>query len=84
MCVCIFIYYIYIYKYIREKHPWTNDTLKKILLLNVTLPCGCFSRHTIYFFFFILLYSFTIDNAKPTCLFFKLHYLFQIAQSIIC
>ena len=29
-------------------------------------------------------FSFVIDNAKPTCLFFKLHELFQIAKSIIC
>ena len=36
-----------------------------------------FSRHFIYFFFFILLYSFIIDNAKPTCLFFKIHDIFS-------
>ena len=88
--ICIYIIYIYvyiyihIYIYIREKHPWTSDTFKKMLLLKVTLPYEYFSRHFIYFFFCILLYSFIIDNAKATCLFFRLHDLFQIAQSIIC
>ena len=60
---------------IREKHPVTSDTFKKILLLKVTLPYGCFSRHFIYFFFFILLYSVIINNAKPTCVFFKITWL---------
>ena len=94
ICIYIYIYmyiyyiyiyiYTYIYIYIREKHPWTSDTFKKMLLLKVTLPYEYFSRHFIYFFFCILLYSFIIDNAKATCLFFRLHDLFQIAQSIIC
>ena len=60
------------------------DEYKKNTFTKSNTPHGCFSRHFIYFFFFILLHSFIIDNAKPTCLFFKLHDLFQIAQSIIC
>ena len=36
-------------------------------LLKVTLPYGCFSHY----------FSFIIDNAKPTCLFFKLYDLFS-------
>ena len=76
--------YLCIYTVILEKHLWTSDTFKKLLSLKVTLLYVCFSPHFIYFFFFILLYSFIIDNAKPTCLFFKLHDLFQIVQSIIC
>ena len=35
------------------------------------MPYGCFSSY----------FSFVIDNAKPTCLFFELYELFQIAQS---
>ena len=79
--------YIYIYTHTfmkNKKHPCRSDTFKKVLLLKGSLPYGCFLRHFIYFFSFILLYSFIIDNAKPTYLFFKLHDLFQIAQSIIC
>ena len=59
-----YFYYIYIciYIYIRGKHPWTSDPFKKALVLKVTLPYGCFSRHFIYFFIFTLLYSFVIDN----------------------
>ena len=55
-----------VYTYI---HTYIHDTFKKLALLKATLPCGCFSRHLVYFFFFILLYSFIIDNAKPICLF---------------
>ena len=40
--------------------------------LQATPPYGCFSRY----------FSFIIENAKPTRLFFKLYELFQIAQSI--
>ena len=75
---------MYIYIYIRENHPWTSDTFKKTLLLKVALPYWCFSHRSIYFFFFILLYSFIINNPKQTCLFFNFHDLLQIAQSIIC
>ena len=71
----ISIIYIYVYIYIRGKHPWTSDPFKKALILKVTLPYGCFSRHFIYFFFFILLYSVIINNAKPTCVFFKITWL---------
>ena len=83
--ICVYILYymyiyisyihisiIYMYIYIRGKHPWTSDPFKKALVLKVTLPYGCFSRHFIYFFFFILLYSVIINNAKPTCVFFKI------------
>ena len=52
-----------------EKHPWRSDTFKKFAGFTAT---------------FLLYFSFVIDNAKPTCLFFKLYELFQIAQSIIC
>ena len=72
----LYIYmYIYIYIYIRGKHPWTSDPFKKALVLKVTLPYGCFSCHFIYFFFFILLYSVINNNAKPTCVFFKITWL---------
>ena len=76
---------MYIYTCIRRKHPWTSDTFEKILLLVFlsNTPLWVFSRHFIYFFSFILLYSFIIDNAKPTCLSFKSHAMFPITQSII-
>ena len=54
--------YTYIYFFVqfkkREKHPWRSDTfkskrLKPATLLNVILPCGCFSGY----------FSFVIDNA---------------------
>ena len=69
--------YIYIYIYI-SLHNLKNlkNTFGGVILLNgctQTLPYGCFSRY----------FSFVIDKAKPTCLFFILYELFQIAQSII-
>ena len=56
-------------------------TLKTAVLRHLKI---LYSRHFIYFFFFVLLNKFIIDNAKPTCLFFKLNDLLQIARSIIC
>ena len=48
--------------------------LPATLLIKVSLPYGCFSHY----------FNFIIDNVKQTCLFFKLHGLFRIAQSIGC
>ena len=43
-----------------EKHPWTSDAFTKIFLLKVTLLSMGVFHITIYFPFFILLYSFMI------------------------
>ena len=58
---------IYIYMYnicTHEKHPWTSDAFTKIFLLKVTLLSMGVFHITIYFSFFILLYSFMIMKQK--------------------
>ena len=97
LCAILYVPFVQFKKH--EKYPWTSDTfsakacnstrtntrlwvlftfhvlvLKPATLLELTLAYGCFSRS----------FSFAIDNTKPTCLYFKFHELFQIAQSIIC
>ena len=61
---------------VQFKKTWKTPDLWRtgFSLLKVTLPYVCFSRY----------FSFVIDNAKSTSLFFKFCELFQIAQSIIC
>ena len=59
----------------REKHPWTSDTFKKSTFNKSNTPLWVFFTSLYIFLLLYFTFRFIINNAKPTCLLFKITWL---------